>query len=91
MIGVRMIEPEQVSVGCRRSALDFHVVGIAHTEAASRAFLCGIGQRHGRAHAAVPAEHRAATFVRISVAAVRVDGVDDVPFEAQRIHVNSPR
>jgi hypothetical protein len=29
--------------------------------------------------------------VRISVAAVRVDGVDDVPFEAQRIHVNSPR
>jgi len=29
--------------------------------------------------------------VRIGLAAVRLDGVHDVPFEPQRIHVNSPR
>ena len=88
---MRVIEPEQVEPFSGGRALSVAVVGRPDQEAAPGAFLGGIGQRHGRAHVAVPAEHRAAAFVRIGLAAVRVDSVDDVPFEAQRIHVNSPR
>src|SRR6185503_14907185 len=84
MIGMRVVEPEQIPTGGGSSLFGLLVVARTHQEAAAGSFFRGVRKRHRRADDAVGAQHRAAAFVRERLASVRADRVGHAGLERQR-------
>src|SRR5947207_14050866 len=64
MIRVRMIKSQQLAPTLRRAPFRLAIVGRPHQKAPPRPFFSCIRQGKDRLHAAIPADERAAAFVR---------------------------
>src|SRR5216684_6748404 len=70
MIGMRVIEPEQLASQLARTLLGQPVVRCPHQKTPPRSLLGRIGKRNRGSHVIVRAEQRAATLVRVRLLAV---------------------
>src|SRR5688572_25069321 len=65
MIGMRMVEPEEIRARFGRATLGLAVVPGTDEEASPRPLFSHVGQREGGSHHAVPAVERATAFIRV--------------------------
>ena len=84
MIGMRVIEPEQLAAELARAPFGQPVVGWPHQEPPPWAFFGRVRERDGRLDTASTADERAAALVRIRRFAVTADVVLDFSRQLQR-------
>src|SRR5688572_6299467 len=89
VIGMRMVEPEQIAASHARLLLRLAIVIGPHEETTPWSFLRGVRQRVCHRHAAVAADERAATFIRVGGGAMLSDGFGHTLLQRQR-HQRSP-